>query len=596
MPSLKNNAYIFLVRQCFAYAGAWKKTFARALMMLTAAHMFWLFRPLVLAAIINTLQQGGPDVFINVCKWLGVYAIVECTPWLVWKPARQMERASAFQMRRALINRFYGILQGLPIAWHQDHHSGDTINRVRKASDCLFQFGQTQFTYIMMATQVVMSFAVITYLSPLIGLIAVSCTVLIGVVLSRFDKHLIPLYSAENEGEHKIAATFFDYVSNIKTIISLRLGARTQASLTEKIDHIWPIFNRQIRLHETKYMILTVCIVLLDISIIGGYIWIQLATTGAVMIGTTVALYQYIRLLSDTFYNFANTYQQVIRWKTDFEAVETIAAAAQSQVAPLPVALTSWQTLTIENLNFSHRRREEQGLHLASLRDIGFTMKRGEKIAIIGASGAGKSTLLAVLRGLYLPDNATIRLDDTRLTDLNGLFSQTTLIPQDPEIFENTIEYNITIGLDVPQADVQQAVALASFSEVVARLPLGLQSSINEKGVNLSGGEKQRLALARGLLAARESSVLLMDEPTSSVDLLAESRIYGDILRQFPDTTIISSLHRLHLLPLFDRVLVMDRGQLVQNGSMGSLLIQEGLFQTLWRNYQDQQKVDHKAA
>ena len=264
---------------------------------------------------------------MNVFKWLGVYALVECTPWLVWKPARQMERSAAFQMRRALIDRFYGILQGLPIAWHQDHHSGDTINRVRKASDCLFQFGQTQFVYIMMATQVIMSFAVIIYLSPLIGLIAVACTILIGLVLSRFDRHLIPLYSAENEGEHKIAATFFDYVSNITTIISLRLGARTRASLIEKIDHIWPIFSKEIRLHETKYMILTVCIVVLDVAIIGGYIWTQLATTGVVMIGTTVAIYQYIRLLSDTFYNFANNYQQVIRWKTDFEAVELIAAA-----------------------------------------------------------------------------------------------------------------------------------------------------------------------------------------------------------------------------------------------------------------------------
>lgn len=590
MNRIRNNSYLYLIRQCFFYAGIWRRKFAWALVMLTGSHLIWLLRPLAVAGVINTLQQGGPEILTHVSYWLVGYALLETTPWAVWKPARQMERASAFHMRRALIDRFYGILQGLPIAWHQDHHSGDTINRVRKASDCLFQFGQNQYLYIMMVTQVLMALAVITYLAPWLGLIVISGTATLMLVLSRFDKYLIPMYSAENEGEHKIAATFFDYVSNITTIISLRLGSRTRVSLLEKIDRIWPVFNREIRLHENKYMSLTIGIVIMDLALITSYIWSEVNTHGTIMIGTTIAIWQYLRLMTDTFYNFANNYQQIIRWKTDFEATGQIEAAAGQVVeTPMPTGVTGWQTLGVSGLSFSHRRPDEQDKHLAALSDIGFELKRGEKVALIGASGAGKSTLLAVLRGLYKPDRADIALDGQTMADAETLFGQTTLIPQDPEIFENTIRYNITVGLDVAEEDVQAAIRLAQFGDVVDRLPQGMESDIREKGVNLSGGEKQRLALARGLLAARGSSVVLMDEPTSSVDLLTESRIYQDILRQMPDTTILSSLHRLHLLPLFDRVLVLERGRIVQNGSFIDLKAQPGLFRNLWDDYQAQQ-------
>ncbi len=580
-----------MIRQCFAFVGTWRRTYILALVMLTFTHIIWTLHPLIIAKVINAIQQGGSNILHEVGFWLCVYALVQCSPWLLWKPARQMERSAAFQMRRIFIDRFYGILQSLPVAWHQDHHSGDTINRVRKAGDGLYQFGQNQFLYIMMVVQVVMAFSVIIYFSPMIGAIALACTVTTGLLLTYFDRRIVPLYKEENEHEHKAVATFFDYISNIKTIISLRLGPRTQAGLLEKIDRIWPPFTRQIRVHENKYMILTICIAILDVSIIGGYIWSQIETKGAVEIGTTVAMYQYLRLLSDSFFIFTSNYQQVIRWKTDFAAVSPISDAGNEHqiVTEASAAVPDWRSLAISGLTFTHRRKEEQGLALASLRDINLDIRRGEKVAIIGASGAGKSTLLAVLRGLYLPDKADVSFDGQKVHNLATLFDQTTLVPQDPEIFENTIRYNITIGLDVDDTEVARAIDLAHFKDVVTRLPHGLDSDIREKGVNLSGGEKQRLALARGILAARNSDIILMDEPTSSVDLLTEGRIYRQILGEFKDATVISSLHRLHLLSLFDRVLVIDQGHLVQDGPFETLVREPGLFRTLWADYQAQQ-------
>jgi len=121
---------------------------------------------------------------------------------------------------------------------------------------------------------------------------------------------------------------------------------------------------------------------------------------------------------------------------------------------------------------------------------------------------------------------------------------------------------------------------------VLSTLPQGLATDIREKGLNLSVGQKQRLALARGLFAARYSSILLMDEPTSSVDLPTEKEILTNVITAFPDTSIIISLHRLHLLPHFDSILMLQDGKLIARGPTTELLNRPGPVQDLWKKYQ----------
>jgi len=201
---------------------------------------------------------------------------------------------------------------------------------------------------------------------------------------------------------------------------------------------------------------------------------------------------------------------------------------------------------------------------------------------------------MAVMRGLYESDGVGLNLDGEQYDSLAPLFGTTTLIPQEPEIFENMIGYNITVGIDYSEDEVMDAVRLARFDQVLERLPNGLETDVREKGVTLSGGERQRLALARGILAARNSSIILMDEPTSSVDAHNEMTIYENIFTHFHDRAVISSIHRLHLLNKFDHVIVMDQGQIVQSGSFEELKNQAGLFQTLWDKYQHSAKTEEE--
>ena len=147
------------------------------------------------------------------------------------------------------------------------------------------------------------------------------------------------------------------------------------------------------------------------------------------------------------------------------------------------------------------------------------------------------------------------------------LSNYVTLFPQEPEIFENTIEYNITLGIPCEKEELDAICTATHFKEVAAHLPKGYESSIQEKGVNLSGGQKQRLALARGVFAAKDSDIILLDEPTSSVDPKTEVLIYDQLFKTFADKAVVSTLHRLHLLPKFDHVYIMENGKIVDEGS-----------------------------
>ena len=170
---------------------------------------------------------------------------------------------------------------------------------------------------------------------------------------------------------------------------------------------------------------------------------------------------------------------------------------------------------------------------------------------------------------------------------LDQLNETVTLFPQEPEIFENTLAYNITLGLPFEEEEIRRVIESAHFSEVIKELPQGLESDIREKGVNLSGGQKQRLALARGILAARDSDLVLLDEPTSSVDPRTEAMIYEGLFAAFSEKALVSSMHRLHLLNRFDYVYVLRNGRIADEGTFEYLRDHSPLFQELWRHQKE---------
>ena len=302
--------------------------------------------------------------------------------------------------------------------------------------------------------------------------------------------------------------------------------------------------------------------------------------------------FEYLRRIGDSFYNFAGLYGTTVQQVADLESADPLfeshkQMAGVSSSGEMP---RKWNEVEVRDLYFTYAD-DKQRIH--HLENVAVDLTKGKAIAFVGESGSGKSTLLNLLRGLQPADRVRVLCDESPLPDqLRHLSHVTTLLPQDPEIFSDTIRFNITFGLGATDEEIENAIRVARFESVLSRLPNGLETNISEKGVNLSGGEKQRLALARGLFFAKDSDVVLLDEPTSSVDQRNERLIYKNILREFKGACIVSSIHKLNLLDLFDYIYVFADGRVAEQGTLSQLLAINGHLSSLWQKVEPDSEVN----
>lgn len=610
------NPYISLLQTAWRYARQERKKYVLVYLMFVAATAASSLNPILYGWFIGKLQHDKIHVLHYAVLFAGGYIGITFLQWCFHGPARIMERSLAFNLSRNFLQEKYHQVLHLPVKWQQDHHSGATINRVRKAYEALREFFDRGFMYIYALTRFILSVIAILYFSPLFGSLAVCLGIFTVFIIRSFDRPFVKALNEVNENEHLVSATLFDSLSNIMTVITLRLEKSMETGLLNKVQRIFRPFRRSALINEWKWFCAQMLIVCIYALIAFGYIYQHWIPGQLFDVQGLVTLLGFVNQFTSVFQDIAWQYTDIVQFNTYVETASSISTAyAQQHRADRPDGLPdNWRAITLRRLNFSHRPTYDAGQHAQSLHDLQFTIRRGRRIALIGESGSGKSTLLALLRGLYLPEpGMEIEVDppgapgtnpanpttpgttpanpgstnsDTQAW-LDRLNEAVTLFPQEPEIFENTLAYNITLGLPFSEQEIFQVCESAHFTEVVRQLPQGLETDIREKGVNLSGGQKQRLALARGILAARDSSVVLLDEPTSSVDPRTEAMIYEGLFKAFADKAIISSVHRLHLLPGFDYIYVLHQGRIVAEGSFGHLRDNSPVFHELWRHQQE---------
>jgi ATP-binding cassette, subfamily B, bacterial len=426
--------------------------------------------------------------------------------------------------------------------------------------------------------------------SPLFGGIGILLGIFTVWVIFKFDKPFIKSVDETNEKEHLVSSTLFDSLSNIITVITLRLERRMEISLLEKVKHAFPPFMQSVKINEWKWFAADMLVVLIYCVNIVGYIYQNTLPGQVFMLGGLVTLIGFVNQFTSVFHDVAWQYTQIVQYNTNVQTARFISEAYEQHHLPDGVGdlPENWKKISIHNMNFSHKEKYSSRERSQSLHNIQLTIEKGKRVALIGESGSGKSTLLALLRGLYQPEaNVEVKVDDTKKASLDSLHSVITLFPQEPEIFENTIEHNITLGLPFAESEIMEVCKTAHFTDVVHQLPKGLQSSIQEKGVNLSGGQKQRLALARGILAAKSCDIILLDEPTSSVDPKTEIEVYEKLFKECEGKAIVSTLHRLYLLSYFDYVYVLKDGRVVDEGTFSDLKANSSVFQELWRHQQE---------
>jgi ATP-binding cassette subfamily B protein len=262
------------------------------------------------------------------------------------------------------------------------------------------------------------------------------------------------------------------------------------------------------------------------------------------------------------------------------------------QVEPKP--LQPKQVGMIEELEFKNIAFKHQTAQYKALDGISFNVKRGETIAFVGPSGAGKSTLVKLLVGLYRTQDGTIFYNgiDGHEIDFDELRNQIGFVTQDTQLFAGTIRENLTFVFpEATDDDVRDALHKASCDNLLSRAEKGLDTMIGEGGLKLSGGEKQRLSIARALL--RHPHLLIFDEATSSLDSITEEEITNTIRRISTEKEQITVMiaHRLSTIMHADRIYVLEKGQVVETGSHHQLLTEKGLYYAMWRQQIGERKI-----
>ncbi len=587
------NPYISLMKTAWQYARQEKKQYVLVYSLFILAGGVFALYPLLYGWFINALQEKNTRLIHYAWLYAMAYIILKLLEWGFHGPARVMERKLAFNLSRNFLQELYHRTLHLPVKWHQDHHSGSTINRIRKAYEALKEFFQNGFMYLYAITKFVSSFVAMLIFSPLFGGIGVALGILTVWVIFKFDKPFVKAVDETNEKEHVVSGTLFDSLSNINTVITLRLEKRMETGLLNKIKEVFNPFMRTVRINEWKWFIADTLVALIYVITVLGYIYQHWAPDKVFRVGNLVALLGFVNQFTSVFHDIAWQYTQIVQFDTNVQTARFISEAYRKQHLPdvAPDLPEHWKVISIRNLNFSHKDTFSSNEKAQSLHDIHIRIEKGKRIALVGESGSGKSTLMALLRGLYDAQPGIEIKADGQDMNAAAIAGSVTLFPQEPEIFENTIEHNITLGLPFEEADIAAVCETAHFVEVVRYLPNGIQSNIMEKGVNLSGGQKQRLALARGILAAKSSEIILLDEPTSSVDPKTELQIYEKLFEECKNKAVVSSLHRLYLLSYFDYVYVLQHGRVVDEGTFADLKNRSSVFRELWKHQEDKLKA-----
>lgn len=589
----KPGAVLNLYRDLWQVMRGERRIFLGAVLLLISAQAVLLVVPMMSAHALNALQLRGRDGLLDAGFWLGTVILLALSSWTLHGPGRILERRAALTVRRRLAASLTERLFELPLSWHAAHHSGATAHRIQQSTHALAGFAQSQFIYLNSAVRLIGPLIALWWVQPLIGFAALGGFAIISASVVGFDRAMLRLADLENAAERRYAATLVDTLGNAHSVYALRQAKGVAARLERRLLAIFEPLRRSIVLNEVKWFTVDLASRLLSCILVGLFAWLATRpgadgrSSATLLLGSVYMVWEYAQQASGVICSIASHFQTFARQNADYASADAIRElrAPDSPAGTPPSVL--WDSVNIRDLTFHHAEHRSDG---AALERVALSLQRGKRYALIGGSGSGKSTLLRVLAGLYCPERIGLTLDGgaTCVAPLEaaGLLRATaTLIPQDAEMYEGTLAENLALceSVDGPPhpADFPRALDVACATEFVGAAGVGLETPIAERAANWSGGQRSRVALARGVLAAVGSRMVLMDEPTASLDPATEARVYANLFATFRESCVVSSLHRLNLLSHFDEVLVMQAGRVIAQGPADELALYCREFQRL---------------
>jgi ABC-type multidrug transport system fused ATPase/permease subunit len=603
----KSHGVLYLYRELWRLIAGHRLIFVCALSMLLGAALLELVIPYVFGRAINALQTRGLAGMTEGGIWLALVPVTTICIWLLHGPGRFLERNVALVVRERMSTGLLERLLKLPLSWHETHHTGATAHRIQQSTNAIFQFAQGQFIYLQTAVRLVGPVVALWVIAPWIGAMAVVGFTIISASIMRFDRIMVKLAREENDADRRYSATLIDALGNTTTLFALRQARRITDLLRRRLLKIFEPLNKSIVINEAKWCTVDIATRVLSCAMVAVFVWqsaralkLAPAAQNTLMLGSIYMVWEYAQRAGSVISAIASQFQTFARQQADYASADVIREAPLAHFASeeAPLGDSEWKQLALHDVTFRHNSSRKEA---PALDRVNITLQRGKRYALIGGSGSGKSTLLRTLSGLYLCERISVNRDNGPALLMPAdaarfLRANATLIPQDAEVLEGSLAENLALCESVTgppdRAEFGRALELARATEFIEADDAGLESMIAERGANWSGGQRARVALARGILAAKGSGIVLLDEPTASLDSRTEAAVYENLFMTFKDACVISSIHRLHLLDRFDEVLIMQQGKLVDHGPIDELILRSPEFRQLMAAHDGEVQAD----
>jgi ATP-binding cassette subfamily B protein len=466
--------------------------------------------------------------------------------------------------------------------WHANSFAGSTVRKITRGMWALDLLNDTILMALMPSMLVLLGSMILLGLHwPSLGLvIAAGTLVYVAMTVAFSMRYIAPAARVSNAWDTKVGGTLADALTCNAVVKSFGAEQREDARLARVINR-WRVRVRRTWLRynytSTAQLVVLLCV---RASVIGGALLLWIAGRASPGDVTYVLTSYYIihAYLRDVGMHI-NNLQRSVNDMEELVAIHDEAIGIADAAGAHPIDIQGGR-IVFENVTFHY------GAHREPLYDdLSVDIRAGERVGLVGRSGSGKTTFIKLVQRLYDVSGGRILIDgqDIALATQHSLRSQIAIVQQEPILFHRSLAENIAYGRPgASMAAVEQAARLANAHDFILRLPKGYGTLVGERGVKLSGGERQRVALARAFLA--DAPVLILDEATSSLDSESEALIQQAMERLMKGRTSIVIAHRLSTVRSLDRILVFDRGEIVEQGTHASLAnrtggIYRGLFE-----------------
>jgi ATP-binding cassette subfamily B protein len=485
---------------------------------------------------------------------------------------------------RRLKEELYDHLNHLPAAYHDRTDTGDLVQRCTSDVETARQFLATQVMEI--GNAAILACAAFPLLLSLNAPMALVSFALILPIIAYGYVYFLKVqhvFKGVDESEGALTAVIQENLTGIRVVRAFARQDFERAKFAAPNALYRDRSVRMLRLMSWYWSISDlVALGQIGLVLLVGAHWV---VEGRLSVGVLFAFLSYlgimlwpVRQMGRILTDLGKT-SVALRRIREILAVERESDPAAAPPAGVPARLTG--AVAVENLRFAHAA---QSAHSAGAIDgISFSVSPGESLAILGPSGAGKSTLIHLLLRLYDYREGSIRLDGRELSSLprKWVRSQIGVVMQEPFLFSKSLRDNLRLGRgDAPDHEIENAARAACIHDTILAFDLGYDTLVGERGITLSGGQRQRMAIARAVL--KHPPLLVLDDAMSAVDGETESLILEALKERRGRATTLVIAHRLSTLAHADRVIVLDRGRIIQSGTHAQLAAQTGLYRRLW--------------